>query len=75
MALTHRIATVYNHTQATPSATWSINHNLKDYPLVDVYIDVDGGIRKIIPLEVSYVDIDNCTITFSSPQTGYASIV
>lgn len=75
MTLSRRIATVFNHTQSTPSTTWSLEHNLKDYPLIDVYIDVDGGIQKIIPLEISYVDMNNCIITFSSPQTGYASVV
>lgn len=75
MTLAHRIATVYNHTQATPSDTWTITHNLKDYPLVDVYIDFDGGTQKIIPLEVIYVDTNSCTITFSNPQTGFASVV
>lgn len=75
MSLTRSIATTHNHIQTDPSALWTINHNLIGYPIVDVFIDVDGVLNKIIPTGVSYVDANTCTVSFSSAQTGYAVVV
>ncbi len=70
-----RIATVYTHAQATASDTWTISHNLKDYPIVDVYVDYGGVTQKIIPANIEYVDLDTCTVTFTTPYAGYATVV
>jgi hypothetical protein len=55
-------------TQGSPSATWSIAHNLGYFPSVTV---VDTGGSEIIPTLV-YVDIDHVTLTFGSPTSGKA---
>ena len=73
-------ATLYNHTQATPSTTWTVNHNLSGngssgIPIVDVVVDKDGTKTKMIPLEVTIVDKDNITISFSVAQSGSAMIL
>lgn len=70
-----RIATSYQHVQDTPSDVWTINHNLKDYPIVDVYTLFEGSLQRILPTSVTYVSHDTCTLTFSSPRTGYATVV
>jgi hypothetical protein len=75
MALTRRIATVYNHTQDTPAATWTIIHNLHDYPIVDAYVTVDGELQKVIPQAVTYVSDTTCTVSFGEVLSGYASVV
>ena len=58
----------YTHTQNSPSATWTIAHNLTFNPNVTV-IDSAGT-----AVEGSYVftDINNLTITFSASFAGYA---
>lgn len=58
----------YTHTQNTPSATWTIPHNLAFNPNATV-IDSAGT-----AVEGSYVftDINNLTITFSASFAGYA---
>jgi hypothetical protein len=71
----HRIATAYTHTQDTPSATWTIVHGLNDYPIVDVFVQYNGALNKIIPQGISYVDAKTCTVQFSTAYAGYATVV
>ena len=70
-----RVATVYHHEQATASDTWTIAHGLKDYPVVDVYVMHNGDLQKIIPSAVNYVDLDTCIVVFTTPYSGYATVV
>lgn len=57
------------------SDAWTIEHGLGAYPIVDVYIDLAGEMNKVIPLSVTYVDVNTCVIGFSVPRTGTAVIV
>lgn len=67
---------VYVHTQSTPSATWSINHNLNCKPVVEVVVDVGGGSReKIFPQKVMHASDTNMQITFSTARSGVARLV
>jgi hypothetical protein len=74
MSLSRQAYTTYEHTQAVASATWSVNHNLMMYPIVDVFVDIGGNLNKIIPAGVTYIDNNNCDITFSTPYSGYATV-
>ena len=58
----------YVHTQATPSATWSIQHNLNKFPSVT---SVNNSNIKMFG-EVTYVDENNLTINFSAGFSGKA---
>jgi hypothetical protein len=75
MTITRKVATVYLHTQDPASDTWEIAHNLGQYPIVDVYVTSNGTIQKIIPNGVTYVDANNCTVTFTSARAGHATVV
>jgi len=55
-------------TQATPSASWSINHGLNKFPSVTV---VDSAGTQVIG-DVYHTDIDNLTITFINQFSGKA---
>lgn len=70
-----RVATLYEHTQTVASATWTINHYLHDYPIIDVYVMDDGALQKVIPDAVTYVDENSCTVSFTEPHAGYATVV
>lgn len=72
--MTPQLALNYQHTQSTAATVWTIDHHLGVYPMVDVYIDVDGGLQKIIPKAVTYVTPNQCTVTFSSAQSGVATV-
>ena len=66
----------YNHTQSTPSTTWTITHNLNTTSVVtDTSINFGGNLEKILPLNVVLTDANTLTVTFSSAQTGKVRIV
>jgi hypothetical protein len=75
MALTRRIAISYTHVQASPDTTWTIVHNCGGYPIVDAYTVHNGETLKILPAEVTFVDANTCTLTFSVPRSGFATVV
>jgi len=75
MSLTQRVATSYDHVQSTPSATWTIVHNLGAYPIVDAYIEYAGELQRILPSAVTYVDENTCTLSFATPRAGFATVV
>jgi hypothetical protein len=73
--LKKRFATVFRHEQASASATWTIVHKLHDYPIIDVFVNYNGEIHKIIPSQVTYTDEDTVTISFTTPYSGFATVV
>ena len=72
--LTHRVSVGYDHVQSEAAAIWTINHNLGGYPIADAYVLYDGDLQRIIPAAVTYVNENTCTMTFSIPRTGFASV-
>lgn len=58
---------VFQYSQVAPSSSWIINHGLNANPNVSVII---GG--QHVPADVSYTDLNNITISFSTPQSGLA---
>ena len=58
------------HTQGSPSATWTVAHNLGKWPAVDV---VDTGNSVVIP-SATYIDINTVQLTFGSPTSGKAFV-
>lgn len=60
----------YTHTQASASTSWSVVHNLDKFPSVSIVDDDDNEIEA----DVTYVDSNIVTITFSSAVTGKAYI-
>ena len=60
----------YVHNQAVPSATWNVQHNLNKFPSVT---SVNNSNIKMFG-EVTYVDANNLTISFSAGFSGKAYI-
>lgn len=58
----------FTYTQATPSATWTITHNLGKYPAVSI---VDSAGSAVVG-DVEYIDANTVTITFQSAFAGAA---
>lgn len=65
----------YQHVQSTPSDKWNVGHNLGVFPIVDVLVDIDGTLTKIIPMDIVLVDENNIRIEFSKPFVGSARMV
>lgn len=71
----YQVASQFRHVQNVASATWIITHNLNTYPVVDVYVTVNGSILKVLPEAVTYTNAKVVTVTFSEPRTGFATVV
>lgn len=65
----------YLHTQGVASTLWVITHNLEmKAPAVDVWVDVNSEIVKIIPSRVVIVDINTCHVHFTTARAGTAVV-
>jgi hypothetical protein len=67
----------YRHTEAVPSATWVITHNLALQPpyvcFHDFFVDIGAGVYKpILPQDVTYDNANQLTVDFSTPYEGVA---
>lgn len=58
----------YAHTQGVASATWSVSHNLNKYPSVTVVLSTGQKGYG----DVTYVDENNLTISFTGAESGKA---
>ncbi len=66
----------FNFSQLTGSSSWVITHNLGTPAVaVDVFVNFNGGLEKIIPANIELTSNTVMTVTFSSAQTGIARIV
>jgi hypothetical protein len=61
----------YNHTQSSPNTTWTITHNLGYKPNVQAY----NSSNDVINGTVHHVNTNQCTIVFSSSQSGGARCI
>lgn len=59
---------LYIHTQAVPSATWNVTHNLNTYPAITV---VDSA-NSVVIGDAEYLDTNNVVLSFSAPFSGKA---
>jgi hypothetical protein len=59
----------YTHQQLSASSAWTVTHNLGKYPAVEV---IDSG-DNVVEGDVTYLDLNTLTITFSAPFGGVAS--
>lgn len=57
---------------STANTVWLISHGLGAFPIVDVYVTINGEINKIMPAGVQYIDPNTCVISFSVPRSGTA---
>jgi len=63
------------HVQTEPSATWTITYGSAGYPIVDVYISVNGKVQKILPKSIDYVDEHTVHVQFTEPRSGFATVI
>ena len=55
----------------TNSDTWVVNHVLGYEPIIRVFV----GNQEVQPASITHDSLNQATITFSSPQTGYVRCV
>ena len=61
----------YTHYQTESSSSWVITHNLGHNPIVRVFI----GTSEVQPASIVHNSANQVTITFNTPQVGYARLL
>lgn len=61
---------VFKYEQATPSTTWTINHNLNFTPSVEVF---NSGSQEI-DADVVHLSVNQTVINFTVPTSGFARL-
>jgi hypothetical protein len=61
----------YTHYQSSANATWVVAHNLGYHPITRVFI----GNSEVQPASIVHNSTNQVTITFSTPQVGYARLI
>ena len=64
----------FTYTQATAASTWTIDHNLGRYPVVDVVVSHNGVDEVILPKSIQHASLSQVVVTFSEPLTGSARL-
>lgn len=72
-------APAFKHTQTPAASTWTVTHNLGAASpfIVDAtfFVNVGGGsFKPILPSDVTFVNANQLTVTFTSPYSGYALV-
>ena len=61
----------YDHDQSTPSAVWTITHNLNAYPVATVFDSAGAQCEGLF----GYPSLNVMTITFSAAFSGRAYVI
>lgn len=68
----------YRHTQSVASTTWVIPHGLvlpsPFHACADFFINTVGGVKAVLPFDITYNNANQLTATFTSAETGYAVV-
>jgi hypothetical protein len=63
----------YLHTQNSPSSSWSIEHKLNSWVIVQCYDIITD--EEIFPDEITFTDFDNLEISWAENTRGYAHVI
>ena len=66
-----RPAVAFTFNQTSPSATWTINHNLGYSPIVRVFV----GTEEVQPNSISFPTMNTTVIGFLQPYVGVAQCI
>lgn len=75
------IPSIYRHEQSTSATVWTVVHNLgtnggQGIPVVDVLVDVDGTLTKILPNKIEAPNYNTVVIEFAGgPYSGVATVI
>jgi hypothetical protein len=71
-------ASSYRHTQSAAAMTWTIAHGLNlAVPYIantSFFVNVSGVVKPIIPADVTFIDANHLSVTFTNGYTGYALV-
>lgn len=65
----------YTHQQPMPNTVWTVAHNLNRAVMVDVFVNFQGKLEKILPRNVVILDLNTVRVEFSTPMTGKVRVL
>jgi pantothenate kinase len=65
----------FKYEQTVASDVWEYDYVIPGAPVVDVAVDVDGTLVKIIPTTIERLTEHSIRVTFSSPRTGWIRVI
>lgn len=65
----------YVHVQSTPSQNWVIDYPFPGTAAIDVAVDYNGVLTKIIPQSINQISESRVDVVFSQPYSGKAHLV
>lgn len=65
----------YVHVQSTPSQNWVIDYPFKGTAAIDIAVNLDGVLTKIIPQSINQISETRVDVVFSQPYSGKAHLV
>jgi hypothetical protein len=65
----------YTHIQSTASDLWDIDYKMDLVPIVEILIDNNGQLEKMLPMTIERVSNRRIKVYFSQPFAGEAHIV
>jgi hypothetical protein len=65
----------YTHVQGTESVTWVVKHNLNCKPIVQVYVEVNGKLERMLPQKIVADNAMQVTVTFTTPRKGHVVLM
>lgn len=63
------------HEQVEASDVWTISHGVKSNPSVSIMVVYEGKLQAMLPLEITYPNIETVVVRFSKPFAGTARLV
>lgn len=66
---------LFNFEQLTPQRQWTVTHNLGVKPSLQTFINVDGSLEEVTPLEINHLSAFTTIITFSNQQSGIVQCI
>ena len=75
MPITSNATTSVKHIQTVAAATWTIVHGQGGYPIIDVYVPFEGGVQKVLPQSIVYIDGNTVEVQFSEARAGFATVI
>lgn len=73
--MSYSITRKFNYTQSTPSDIWTITYPFTGTPVIDVLVNINGTMTKMVPQTTKILSPSSVQLTFTQAFAGIARIV
>lgn len=65
----------YTHKQLMANSVWTVAHNLNRAVMIDVFVNFQGRLEKILPRNIVVVDDNTVRVEFTKAMTGTVRVL